>query len=220
MNHRTSVRTRRRRTTACAALLLIGAVVVVHGYPSLAASSAPATTDPTTTATGTTHQHRPDHRPPGPRKGTTGEADGKVPTGVTVFNTQLPAVTRLDPALLSALRRASADAGITFYVNSGWRSKAYQAQLLQRAIAKYGSRAAASRWVATPDSSAHVSGDAVDLGRSAATSWLSQHGAAYGLCQIYANEVWHYELRPQAATSGCPAMYTDPTHDPRMQETR
>ena len=34
--------------------------------------------------------------------------------------------------------------------------------------------------------------------RPAATAWLSEHGAAYGLCQIYGNEPWHYELRPDA----------------------
>ena len=61
-----------------------------------------------------------------------------------------------------------------------------------------------------------MSGDAVDLGPSGA-AWLSEHGAAYGLCQIYRNEPWHYELRPAAAVHGCPAMYADPTHDPRMQ---
>jgi hypothetical protein len=37
------------------------------------------------------------------------------------------------------------------------------------------------------------------------------------LCQIYRNEPWHYELRPVAIEHGCPAMYADPTHDPRMQ---
>jgi hypothetical protein len=36
-------------------------------------------------------------------------------------------------------------------------------------------------------------------------------------CQIYSNESWHYELRPQAIDHGCPPMYADPTHDPRMQ---
>ena len=65
---------------------------------------------------------------------------------------------------------------------------------------KYGSEAEAARWVATPDTSAHVSGDAVDIGPSAAAAWLSEHGAAYGLCQIYGNEPWHYELRPDAAS--------------------
>ena len=41
--------------------------------------------------------------------------------------------------------------------------------------------------------------------------------AKYRLCQIYENEAWHYELRPGAIDDGCPAMYADPTHDPRMQ---
>ena len=45
----------------------------------------------------------------------------------------------------------------------------------------------------------------------------SEHGADYGLCQIYDNEPWHYELRPEAVDQGARAMYADPTHDPRMQ---
>jgi LAS superfamily LD-carboxypeptidase LdcB len=140
---------------------------------------------------------------------------------VTVFDDQNPAVTNLDPALRAALRRAATEAAddrIVFHVNSGWRSAAYQAQLLRAAVAKYGSAKEAEKWVATPQTSAHVSGDAVDLGPSAAASWLSRHGAAYGLCQIYRNEPWHFELRPQAAEHGCPAMYANPTQDPRMKQ--
>ncbi len=82
---------------------------------------------------------------------------------------------------------------------------------------KYGSEREAARWVATPDTSAHVSGDAVDIGPPAAAGWLSGHGAGYGLCQTYGNEPWHYELRPDAVVDGCPPAYADPTHDPRMQ---
>jgi D-alanyl-D-alanine carboxypeptidase len=63
-----------------------------------------------------------------------------------------------------------------------------------------------------------VSGDAVDIGHSDATGWLSEYGAKYGLCQIYSNEPWHYELRPEATDHGCPPVYADPTHDPRMQQ--
>ena len=103
-------------------------------------------------------------------------------------------------------------------VRSSSESKAYQERLLRQAIAKYGSEAEATRWVATPNTSAHVSGDAVDIGPSGAAAWLSAHGAAYGLCQIYGNEPWHYELRPDAVAHGCPAMYADPTRDPRMQQ--
>ena len=121
---------------------------------------------------------------------------------------------------LSSFSRAATDAahdGVEFFVDSGWRSAAYQEQLLRDAVSKYGSEKEADRWVATPNTSAHVSGDAVDIGPSDATAWLSEHGAEYGLCQIYSNEPWHYELRPEAIDHGCPPMYADPTHDPRMQ---
>jgi LAS superfamily LD-carboxypeptidase LdcB len=140
---------------------------------------------------------------------------------VTVFDDVYPAVANLDPALLGALRQAATEAagdGVEFFVNSGWRSRAYQEQLLDEAASKYGSREEAARWVATPNTSPHVSGDAVDIGHSDATAWLSEHGAEYGLCQIYRNEPWHYELRPEATSRGCPPMYANPTHDPRMQQ--
>jgi zinc D-Ala-D-Ala carboxypeptidase len=150
-----------------------------------------------------------------------GEADGAIPDGTTVFDDAVPGVANLDPALLGALRQAAADAGndgVELYVDSGWRSPEYQEHLLQEAISEYGSEEEAARWVATPNTSAHVSGDAVDIGPSDATAWLSEHGAAYGLCRIYDNEPWHYELRPEAVDNGCPPTYADPTQDPRMQQ--
>ena len=157
----------------------------------------------------------------GEHGGALGEADGAVPPGTTVFDDEVPGVANLDPALLGALRRAAADAagdGVEFYVDSGWRSPEYQEQLLHEAVSKYGSEEEASRWVATPNTSAHVSGDAVDIRPFDATAWLSEHGAEYGLCQIYSNEPWHYERRPEAIDRGCPPMYADPTRDPRMQQ--
>jgi zinc D-Ala-D-Ala carboxypeptidase len=149
-----------------------------------------------------------------------GEADGAVPTSVTVFDAEIPAVVNLDADLLRALRRAAADAandGVEIVVNGGWRSPEYQEHLLREAISKYGSEAEAARWVATPDRSAHVAGRAIDVGLDA-RAWLSEHGARYGLCQIYRNEPWHYELRPDAIDGGCPPMYADPSHDPRMRQ--
>ena len=150
-----------------------------------------------------------------------GETDGAVREGVRVFDEHIPAVANLDPCLLRALRQAAKDAaqdGIEIVVNSGWRSREYQKQLLHDAVAKYGSEKKAARWVATANTSPHVWGYAVDLGPSRATAWLSRHGAEYGLCQIYRNERWHYELRPKAIDDGCPSMYADPRHDPRMQQ--
>jgi LAS superfamily LD-carboxypeptidase LdcB len=118
------------------------------------------------------------------------------------------------------LREAAADAaddGVDIVLDSGRRTPERQEQLFREAVSKYGSEAEAARWVATPETSAHVSGDAVDVGPVAAAAWLSQHGAGYGLCQIYANEPWHYELRTDAADRGCPPMYADAAHDPRSR---
>lgn len=150
------------------------------------------------------------------------ERDGVIPPGktVSVFDDRKAAVRNLDPDLLAALRQAARDAeadGVGIRVNSGWRSPAYQRRLLREAIAEHGSEKEAARWVATPKTSEHVKGEAVDVGPVDAASWLSQHGTAYGLCQIYGNEPWHYELRPDAVHDGCPPMYADPTEDPRMR---
>jgi len=207
MTYSEPVRTaaRRARSTVLAAPIVAGATLIaVLVYQSLASSNA--------SPIDILHT---DHHGP------LGEADGAVPDGVTVFDDEIPAVANLDPDLLRALRQAATDAaddGVEFFVNSGWRSAEYQDQLLREAIAKYGSEEAAARWVATPGTSAHVTGDAVDIGRFDATAWLSRHGAEYGLCQIYRNEPWHYELRPEAIDHGCPRMYADPTHDPRMHQ--
>jgi zinc D-Ala-D-Ala carboxypeptidase len=189
-------------------LLVIVALAAALGY-QLPASSSPTATSPIVFP-------RSEHR------AARGEAAGAVPDGTTVFDDELPGVANLDSDLLGALRQAATDAagdGVEFVVDSGWRSPEYQARLLREAIAKYGSEEEASRWVATPDTSAHVSGEAVDIGPAAAAAWLSEHGAEYGLCQIYGNEPWHYELRPDAIDHGCPSTYADPTHDPRMQQT-
>ena len=203
----TTRRIRIRRIRVAGLLVVIAAIAAALGYQLPASSSS--------TAAPVIDVLRGEHR------GALGEADGAVPDGTTVFDDGIPGVANLDPALLGALRQAATDAaddGVEFVVDSGWRSPEYQEQLLREAVSKYGSEAEAARWVATPDTSAHVSGDAVDIGPSDAAAWLSEHGAAYGLCQIYGNEPWHYELRPEAIDHGCPPMYADPTHDPRMQQ--
>lgn len=150
-----------------------------------------------------------------------GEAPGAVLRGVTIFDADSPAVANLDPDLRRALHRAARDAaedGVEILVNSGWRSAEDQQRLLRQAVSKYGSEENAARWVATPQTSSHVSGHAVDVGPSRAAAWLSRFGAEYQLCQIYKKEPWHYELRPEAVHDGCPSMYVDPSQDPRMQQ--
>ncbi|SDE64269.1 D-alanyl-D-alanine carboxypeptidase [Auraticoccus monumenti] len=212
-------------------LVLAVTLTAVLGARTLEGSSPAAGPSSEVVPTVTGSSVDPDHEPDGgpdagpPRsEGASGEGvgagDGRLASAVTVDDERFPALTRLDPALLDALREAATDAsgsGTTFLVTSGWRSRAYQQQLLDQAVATYGSEQEAARWVATPETSPHVSGEAVDLGPDAATAWLSEHGSRYGLCQVYANEPWHYELRPDAVEHGCPTSYPDPTHDPRMQ---
>jgi zinc D-Ala-D-Ala carboxypeptidase len=188
-----------RRTAVLSAVAAAGLVLLVGC--GVAAASAPVTW------------------PVGTGSAGVGLDDGAVPDRVTVDD-ELPAVTRLDPALRDALRAATADAardGVGLVVNSGWRSEELQAQLLEDAVDDYGSIEEARRWVATAETSAHVSGDAVDIGPWDGADWLGEHGFAYGLCRTYLNEPWHFELRPEAVTTGCPRAYLDPTEDPRMQ---
>lgn len=147
-----------------------------------------------------------------------GEADGVLPHGTTVFDVATPGVANLDPGLLAALRDAAADAaedGVALQLESGWRSRAYQQRLFSEAVAKHGSDEEASRWVARPGTSHHELGAAVDIASGTARTWLAEHGAGYGLCRVYRNEPWHFELR-RVTAEGCPATYADPTHDPSM----
>jgi D-alanyl-D-alanine carboxypeptidase len=211
---RTTRRIRIRWIRVAGLLVVIAAIGATLG-DQLPASSSSTAGSPADVPRG---EHRGLRSEP---RGALGEADGAVPDGTTVFDDELPGVAHLDPALLGALRQAATDAagdGAELSVDSGWRSPEYQEHLLQEAVSKYGSEVEAARWVAAPNTSAHVSGDAVDIGPSDAVAWLSEHGAEYGLCQIYSNEPWHYELRSEATDHGCPPMYADPTHDPRMQQ--
>ena len=203
-----------RRIRVAGLLAVIAAIAAALGY-QLPASSSSTAASPIDVLRSEHRGLRSEHR------GALGEADGAVPDGATVFDDEIPGVANLDPALLGALRQAATYAaadGVELFVESGWRSREYQNRLLREAVFEYGSEEEAARWVATADTSPHVSGDAVDIARIDATAWLSEHGAEYGLCQIYGNEPWHYELRPAAIDHGCPPMYADPTRDPRMQQ--
>ena len=125
--------------------------------------------------------------------------DGYLSDGqrLSPFDLSTPAVNRLDPDLLVAVQRAAHDAavdGVTIGLTSGWRSPEFQQQLFDDAVAQYGSAAIAGQYVASPQVSKHVVGKAVDVGPTDADTWLIRNGQRYGLCQIYANEIWHFEL--------------------------
>lgn len=142
-------------------------------------------------------------------------ADGLLEEPVSV-DADLPALTRLDADLFAAVEQAAKDAraeGVEMLITSGWRSPEYQEHLMADAIEEYGSAEEAARWVASPAESHHVSGAAVDVGPTEAAYWMSRFGSHYGLCQTYANEIWHYELVTEPGGE-CPAPVPDATEQP------
>ncbi|GAA1364169.1 M15 family metallopeptidase [Catellatospora chokoriensis] len=137
-------------------------------------------------------------------------ADGALDEPVSPFADGHPAVDNLRPELRTAIRQAAADArrdGVEVLINSGWRSRRHQQHLLDEAVATDGLEKARRR-VNTPDRSTHVTGDAIDAGPPEADRWLQRNGAAYGLCQVYANEIWHFELTTEAGRP-CPPQLPD-----------
>ena len=138
---------------------------------------------------------------------------GWIPDGQTLspFDVLNPALAQLDPPLLNAIQdaaRAAASRGVDLRITSGWRSKGFQQRLFDDAVAKYGSVDIASQFVASPDVSKHVVGQAVDVAPVAADKWLIRNGARFGLYQIYANELWHFELAIDGA-GNCPPLRPD-----------
>lgn len=135
---------------------------------------------------------------------------GWLPAGVTLspFDSANPILSQLDPALLQAVQEAARAAqadGVELRVTSGWRSKGFQQRLFDEAVTTYGSVAAAAELVATPEVSKHVTGQAIDIGPVEADLWLIANGSRFGLCQIYANEIWHFELATDV-NGNCPPL--------------
>lgn len=147
----------------------------------------------------------------GPASGaSSGPAAGEIPSDQHLGpDADVPAIRKLDPGLRQALETADNAMrrnGIQLWITSGWRTTAYQKRLYAEAVEDHGV-AYARTHVATPDKTEHTSGKAVDIGPTAADYWLIRNGAAYGLCQTYANEIWHFELTGHDGQ--CPAFRTD-----------
>jgi D-alanyl-D-alanine carboxypeptidase len=122
--------------------------------------------------------------------------------------------TGLDPELERRFHeaRAAADAdGVELTLTSGWRTAAEQQDLVDAALERYGSAEEAHRWVLPPESSEHVAGLAIDVGPTDGALWLEQHGADFGLCRTYANELWHFEAVVEPGGT-CPPMHEDASH--------
>lgn len=119
----------------------------------------------------------PHRRYPAPR-----EQPGLDPVGVT----QASAI------LDNAVNKLIAASGGRVKITSGKRSTQRQSQLWAQALKKYGSPAAARKWVAPPGRSKHDRGEAYDLGGDIALA--AKLAPQFGLHRPMSHEPWHFEL--------------------------
>lgn len=97
----------------------------------------------------------------------------------------------LDPVFAAKIQALIAASGGKVTVKSAFRSVERQSQLWNGALAKYGSAAAARKWVAPPGKSNHNKGNAVDLGGDLALA--HKLAAGLGLSFPMGHEPWHIE---------------------------
>ena len=108
-------------------------------------------------------------------------------------------------ALSQMLQAAEAELGQNaLSITSAYRSPEKQAELYQAALKKYGSPAAARKWVAPPGRSMHNKGLAVDFGaagggllrdpNSREAQWLKANASRFGLDVPMSWEPWQVEL--------------------------
>lgn len=117
----------------------------------------------------------------------------------------------VDPLLAARVKKMIADSGGRLWVTSGFRSVEHQERLWQEALRKYGSEAAARKWVAKPGSSNHNHGKAVDIGGTdEGKAWMAANHGRYGLWQPMEWEPWHMQLPPGVEEEIDPEAFTTP----------
>jgi hypothetical protein len=114
--------------------------------------------------------------------------------------TRSDSLSGLNPEYTAVIERmlasAPPDIAKELKITSAYRSPKLQAQLWERALAKYGSPEKARKWVAPPGRSQHGSGNAIDWKYSSdrAKSWVRANAGNFGATFPLGNEPWHMEL--------------------------
>ena len=144
--------------------------------------------------------------------------EGCLPTerslGSSAITRAKPDATTIHPKVrvrFASARVAAAEEGVTLYIASGFRTLERQRYLFERAVKKYGSEAAAAKWVLPPDISHHPLGLALDINYPkdpAGAQWLEKNGYRFGLCRVFENEWWHFEATTSPGKR-CPALLPD-----------
>jgi LAS superfamily LD-carboxypeptidase LdcB len=112
-------------------------------------------------------------------------------------------------AFLTAQKAAQSN-GLSFILNSGYRSATYQQRIFDCWVHQLGSPQAARQYALPPSESAHVQGYAMDIAPPSAAAWLQSTNGQYGLCRRYSDETWHFEYQARYKTQGCPALLPHP----------
>lgn len=97
----------------------------------------------------------------------------------------------LDQSFAAKIKALVAASGGRVWIVSGFRSVERQQQLWDAAVKKYGSAAAARKWVAPPGKSNHGKGIAVDLGGD--LKLAAALAPRFGLHRPMSWESWHFE---------------------------
>lgn len=216
-------------TAAPAAAANTAATTPAQSSPTLPATSAQSTTatDPTvpsstaapTTPPSTTAAKTPPTSPStSPSK--TGTTDAPVGEGGDCENTthdtpadearKFSGMTRGTQLAFLAAQKAAQQAGVTFELNSGYRSADYQQRIFDCWVKQLGSPQAARQYALPPSESAHVQGYAMDIAPPSAAAWLESTKGQFGLCRRYQDETWHFEYQLRYKTQGCPALLPHP----------
>ncbi len=128
------------------------------------------------------------------KSGATDYLSGRLASGRSATH-----VSGLNSGFASALAEMMASAPeavrAATTINSGFRSVQRQAELFKAAVEKYGSVAAARKWVAPPGKSQHNDGQAADLGFATeeARRWFHANAGKHGLTFPMQHEPWHIE---------------------------
>ncbi|MFQ6392722.1 M15 family metallopeptidase [Nocardia sp. KC 131] len=136
---------------------------------------------------------------------TAAPVDQQVATGSSI------GTEGLEPGLALAYTMAQNQAeaeGVDLSITSGYRTPEQQEELWLDGLRTYGSPDVARRWVLPPAESTHVSGKAIDVGPRGGAQWLEVNGNQWGLCRMYENEWWHFELATLPGTA-CPPLRAD-----------
>lgn len=132
----------------------------------------------------------------------------KLPDSLSFEGYGIYLVPRARDAFVRMAGRAARD-GIRLNVDSGYRSRSYQASLLLRRIENGQDLREVLRFIAPPGYSEHETGLAVDLvpsdpefAREPAYEWLRRHASSFGFRETYplreggdaSWEPWHWSL--------------------------